>query len=45
MYELFSQLMAGFSLDNPLEYTCGFLLVIVLIGVFFRLLYTLLKPY
>lgn len=34
MYELFSQLMQGFSLDNPLEYICGFLLFIVVVGVF-----------
>lgn len=31
MYELFSQLMQGFSLDNPLEYICGFLLFIVVV--------------
>lgn len=45
MYELFSQLMQGFSLDHPLEYICGFLLFIVVVGVFFRFLYSLIKPY
>lgn len=45
MYELFSQLMQGFSLANPLEYICGFLLFIVVVGVFFRFLYSLIKPY
>ena len=45
MYELFTQLMSGFTTDNPLEYIAGYLLAIVLIGVFFRLLYTLFKPY
>ena len=38
MYELFSQLMQGFSLYNSLEYICGFLLFIVVVGVFFRFL-------
>lgn len=45
MYDLFTQLMAGFSVDRPLEYICGFLLFIVLAGVFFRFLYSLIKPY
>lgn len=33
MYELFSQLMQGFSLDNPLEYICGFLLFVVVVSL------------
>lgn len=45
MYELFIQFMSGFSTDNPLEYLCGFMLAIVLIGAFFRFLYSLFKPY
>lgn len=45
MYDLFAQVMAGFSLDRPFEYLCGFLLFIVLSGVFFRFLYSLFKPY
>ena len=42
MYDLFNQVMAGFSPDDSLVYTCGFL---VLVGVFFRFLYSLVKPY
>ena len=45
MFELFSELMSGFSTDNPLEYTCCFLLFVILCGVFFRFLYSLFKPY
>lgn len=45
MYDLFSQVMSGFSPDEPLVYTCGFLLFLVLVGVFFRFLYSLIKPY
>ena len=45
MYELFSQVMSGFSPDEPLVYTCGFLLFLVLVGVFFRFLYSLIRPY
>ena len=45
MYELFNQVMAGFSTADPLVYTCGFLLFLVLVGVFFRFLYSLIKPY
>lgn len=45
MYDLYLQVMAGFSVDRPLEYVCGFLLFLVLCGVFFRFLYSLFKPY
>ena len=44
-YDLFNQVMAGFSPDDSLVYTCGFLLFLVLVGVFFRFLYSLVKPY
>lgn len=45
MFDLYMQLMAGFTTDNPIEYICGFLLFIVLCGAFFRFLYSLFKPY
>lgn len=45
MFDLFTQLMAGFTTSDPLEYICGFLLFIVLCGAFFRFLYSLFKPY
>lgn len=45
MYDLYLQVMDGFTLDQPLEYICGFLLFLVLCGVFYRFLYSLFKPY
>lgn len=45
MYALYSQIMSGFSSDRPLEYICGFLLFLVVTGVFFRFLYSIIKPY
>lgn len=45
MYDLFTELMAGFSPDQPLQYLLGWLSFVVLCGVFFRLLYSLFKPY
>lgn len=45
MYELFTQLMAGFNPAEPIPYICGFLLFLVLAGCFFRFLYALFRPY
>ncbi len=45
MFDLYQQVMSGFSPDQPLQYICGFLLFLVLVGVFFRFLYSLIKPY
>lgn len=41
MYSVFSQIMSGFSTSEPLEYICGFIAFIIVVGSFFRVLYSL----
>ena len=45
LYELFSQLMQGVPVDQPIVYLCYFFMVMVTFGAFMRFLYTLFKPW